>query len=454
MSVTHYPEIHTAVVHGFGVTGRAMAKALRAHGVMVVAFDDSVTDEMVSDAIRYDVRLERNVDANKLRELLAVADVYLPSPGVPETHRAFSIAAEMSVPIESEFDLAARWDSRPIVAVTGTDGKTTVTTLIAAMLRESGIDAVECGNLELPLVEAINESRTQVFVVEASSFRLASTRLFRPAVAVWLNFAPDHLDAHESMETYEQAKARIWRDLDGDYGVVVANADEPIVMRNVPEGVPCVTFGLSQASDARCEQGALVLADGTSLVDIDQLPRRFPHDLANALAASTAAQLVGATIEGMRTALRSFTGLPHRVQYVGTLNGSKWYDDSKATTPHAVVSAVQSFSSVILLAGGRNKGLDLRVLNEAVPPVRAVVAIGESADEIAHAFAGHCEVRLAKKSMAEAVRIAAELATAGDAVLLSPGCASFDWYRSYAERGDDFVACAQQIDGFSLGVIR
>lgn len=454
MSVAHYPEIHTAVVHGFGVTGRAMAKALRAHGVMVVAFDDAVTDEMISDAIRYDVRLERNVDANKLRELLAVADVYLPSPGIPETHRAFSIAAEMSVPIESEFDLASRWDDRPIVAVTGTDGKTTVTTLIAAMLRESGIDAVECGNLELPLVEAINESRTQVFVVEASSFRLASTRLFRPAVAVWLNFAPDHLDAHESMETYEQAKARIWRDLDADYGVVVANADEPIVMRNIPAGVRCLTFGLREPSDARCEGDALVLADGTSLVAIDQLPRRFPHDLANALAASTAAQLVGATIEGMRTALRSFTGLPHRVQYVGSLNGSKWYDDSKATTPHAVVSAVQSFSSVVLLAGGRNKGLDLRELNQTVPPVRAVVAIGESADEIAHAFAGRCEVRLAKSSMAEAVRIAAELANAGDAVLLSPGCASFDWYSSYAERGDDFVACAQQIDGFSLGVIR
>lgn len=454
MSLATYPEIHTAVVHGFGITGRAMAKALRAHGVMVVAFDDQVTDEMVSDAIRFDVRLERNVDANKLRELLAVADVYLPSPGIPETHRAFSIASDMGVPIESEFDLAARWDDRPIVAVTGTDGKTTVTTLIASMLRNSGIEAVECGNLELPLVEAIEESRTQVFVVEASSFRLASTRLFRPAVAVWLNFAPDHLDAHESMESYEQAKARIWRDLDADFGAIVANADEPMVMRNVPPNVKCLTFGLDAPSDARVLNGALLLADGSKVAEIDQLPRRFPHDLANALAASTAAQLVGATIEGMQTALRSFTGLPHRVQYVGACNGTKWYDDSKATTPHAVVSAVRSFSSVVLIAGGRNKGLDLRVLSETVPPVRAVVAIGESADEIAQAFAGHCEVRVAKNSMADAVRFAAELSQNGDAVLLSPGCASFDWYRSYAERGNDFVFCAQQLDGFSVGVIR
>ena len=196
--------------------------------------------------------------------------------------------------------------------------------------------------------------------------------------------------------------------------------------------------------------GWLCLPDGTRLIAVDELPRSFPHDITNALAASVAALAAGATIEGVRHTLRSFKGLHHRVQYVGQVDGVRWYDDSKATTPHAVETALQAFDSVVLIAGGRNKGLDLAALGAHVPPVRAVVAIGEAAAEVHNAFHGRCEIRVIETSIADAVEVAAELSQPGDVVLLSPGCTSFDWFRSYGERGDQFANVVRALPGFTM----
>ena len=182
---------------------------------------------------------------------------------------------------------------------------------------------------------------------------------------------------------------------------------------------------------------------GEALVAVDELWRALPHDLANALAASATALEGGGHADGVRTALRAFRGLPHRVEPVGTWDGVAWYDDSKATAPHATLAAVRGFASVVLIAGGRNKGLDLRVLAAAAPHLRSVVAIGEAADEVAAAFFGLRPVTVAT-SMEEAVTLAAGQAQAGDAVVLSPGCASFDWYAGYAERGDAFAALVRR----------
>jgi UDP-N-acetylmuramoylalanine--D-glutamate ligase len=444
--------LRSAIVYGFGVTGRAMASALRERGVGVVAVDEHPSEQMRAAAASCGVELVESPTVQGMARLLEGRDILLPTPGLPEAHPVFAVAAAAGVPIESEFDLADRWDTRPIVAITGTDGKTTVTTLVTAMLSESGVRAVACGNTETPLVEAIADPDAAVFVVEASSFRLGATRRFRPVVAVWLNFAPDHLDAHLSLATYEAAKARIWADLDADHGVAVANANDPVVLANRNREANTITFGIEgSGADASVVDGWLRLPDGTALVAVEDLPRRFPHDLTNALAASIAALAVGATLDGVRVALRSFHGLAHRVQFIGSRDGVRWYDDSKATTPHAVLGAVSSFDSVVLVAGGRNKGLDLSVLAEAVPPVRAVVAIGESADEVASAFAGRCPVHRVTTSMTDAVSAADALARPGDVVLLSPGCASFDWYSSYAERGDAFTSQASALSDFVSG---
>ena len=439
-------DLTKVAVVGFAVTGRAVAAALVSRGISVLAVDDHPSASMRAEAASIGVELLEAPDLGVLAERIAGLDAILPSPGIPDHHPVFAAAEALSLPVLSEFDLAAKWDQRPIVAVTGTDGKTTVTTLITEMLAASGVSAVACGNTETPLVEAIANPGTEVFVVEASSFRLGHTQRFRPAVAVWLNFAPDHLDVHRSLSAYESAKSRIWADLDEDFGLAVASATDPVVLANRPPMARTITFGPSgSGADATVAAGVLRLPDGTPLVAVEELPRSFPHDITNSLAASVAALAMGADLEAVRAVLRTFKGLAHRVQLVAEHGEVRWFDDSKATTAHAALAAIAGFHSVVLIAGGRNKGLDLSVLVEAVPPVRAVIAIGESAPQIAAVFAGRCEVVVITTSMDDAVRAAGELARSGDVVLLSPGCASFDWFRSYSERGDAFAASVHEL---------
>ena len=433
--------ISSALVVGFAVTGRAVAAALQQHGVAVVACDDGPTDPMRAAAASMGVALIERPTRDDLAHLVHGVDAVLPSPGIPDAHAVLDIADRSGIPILSEFDLAGLWDSRPLVAVTGTDGKTTVTTMITSMLSESGRTALACGNLATPLVEAIADPSVEIFVVEASSFRLGHSRRFRPTVAVWLNFAPDHLDVHASLAAYEAAKARIWADLDPGSGVAIVNAEDPVVVANRNERVRTITFGSEgSGADATVGDGVLRLPDGTTLVAVDELARALPHDISNALAAAVAALAAGAELEAVRTVLRRFGGLPHRVEFVAELEGVRWYDDSKATTPHAVTAAIRGFDSVVLIAGGRNKGLDLSELARSTPPVRAVVAIGEAAAEVAEVFAGRCDTVVIDTNMHDAVAAAEAFARPGDSVLLSPGCASFDWFGSYGERGDAFAA--------------
>jgi UDP-N-acetylmuramoylalanine--D-glutamate ligase len=213
----------------------------------------------------------------------------------------------------------------------------------------------------------------------------------------------------------------------------------------VPEGVATVTFSCAAGAAADgidyyvTSDGGLAGPDGAEFLPVAELPRSLPLDVANSLAAAATARAAGASVEGCRAALRRFPGLPHRVQLVAEHHGVRWYDDSKSTTPASVLAAVAGFTSVVLIAGGRNKGLDLGVLGRTAPPVRRVVAIGDAAAEVEAAFSGLVPVTRAA-SMAAAVSSAAELAEPGDVVLLSPGCASFDWYHSYAERGEEFTA--------------
>jgi UDP-N-acetylmuramoylalanine--D-glutamate ligase len=281
-------------------------------------------------------------------------------------------------------------------------------------------------------------------VAEVSSFQLAFAESFRPVVAVWLNLAPDHLDWHGDLDAYVAAKARIWAN-QGPGDVAVVNADDAVVMAQAARAPSrLVTFGLApDRSNFTVVDGWLRGPDGP-LVEVATLARSLPHDLTNALAASAAALAAGATVEGVRAALSAFAPLPHRLSLVGYAGGVRWYDDSKATNPHAAIAAVKGFDSVVLLAGGRNKGLDLSELSEVADRVRSVVAIGEAAPQVAAAFEGRRPVYLAS-SMMEAVTLAAEAAKPGDVVLLSPGCASFDWYRSYAERGDDFATAVNAL---------
>lgn len=431
------------LVLGLGVTGRAVLRCLVAHGEGAVAVDDRPSTAGRALAEELGVELVEAPNAAALAELVRRVDAVVPSPGVPDHHPVFAEAANAHVPILSEFDLASRWDQRPHVAITGTNGKTTVTELTRAMLAASGLRAVAVGNTEVPLVAAIEDASIDVFVVEASSFRLLHSAHYAPAVGTWLNLAPDHLDNHATLAAYEAAKVRLWADQRADQ-VAIGNADDPVVSAHLHRAPGRhVTFGLGLDADHHLEGERLVLADGSTLAATYELPRAFPHDLANALAAAASTIHGGGTAAGARDALLAFEGLPHRVSLVGEAGGVRWYDDSKATAPHATLAALRGFDSVVLIAGGRNKGLDLSELAGAARHVRAVVAIGEAGPDVALAFDGVRPVRVAT-SMDDAVDAAATLARPGDAVLLSPACASFDWYGSYAERGDDFVRAVRQ----------
>lgn len=444
----HEVEVEVALVVGLGIAGAASARALAARGWVVTATDDQLAPPAAERArvlADLGVATVARPDDVELSALVAAADVVVPSPGVPFAHPALVDARRRGIPVWSEFELAARWAPElPLVAVTGTNGKTTVVTLIAAMLQASGRRTAAVGNTDVPLVDVLDGS-LDIAVVEASSFRLEFTETFAPAVAVWLNFAPDHLDWHPSLEHYRAAKAKVWSSQGAD-DVAIASIDDPVVAA-AAQGLRSrvETFGLT-AGDWRQEGDHLVGPPGR-LLAVAELARALPHDVTNALAAAAAAAAAGADLDAVRAVLQAFRGLPHRLALVGEHGGVRWYDDSKATVPAATATAVAAFDSVVLIAGGRNKGLDLGALASVAGRVRHVVAIGEAADDIALAFEGRSPVTRAT-SMDEAVVVAAGAAEQGDVVLLSPGCASFDWYGSYGERGDDFArAVAEHVGG-------
>ncbi|GAC1314245.1 MAG: UDP-N-acetylmuramoyl-L-alanine--D-glutamate ligase [Acidimicrobiales bacterium] len=439
-----------ALVVGLAVTGQAVVRQLQARGHTVTVADDRPSDLARGFAAGAGLELIEAPAAGSWDALVRRHDVVLPSPGVPAHHPVFAAATVAGVPVWSEFELATRWSEVPIAAITGTNGKTTVTVLVTEMLERSGKKTVAAGNTDLPLVDALDRG-LDVIVVEASSFRLQLTETFAPRVGTWLNLAEDHLDWHPSMADYTAAKAKIWaRQGAGD--VAIANADDPVVAehgRRAPASVQWFSIAGPVAGWWWDHQRNTLVGPAGSFADVTRLSRRLPHDLSNALAATATAVAAGARVEACAAVLADFHGLAHRVALIADAGGVRWYDDSKATTPASVLAAVRGFDSVVLIAGGRNKGLDLSVLGAAVPPVRAVVAIGDAATDVEAAFEGAgVEVRIAA-TMAEAVTRAGELSRPGDAVLLSPGCASFDWYRDYTARGDDFARLVVEHTGAS-----
>jgi UDP-N-acetylmuramoylalanine--D-glutamate ligase len=433
----------TALVYGMAIAGDAVARALHDRGVRVLVADDAPNDAKVAAAGAVGAELIGCPDASALDKLVDAADMVCPAPGVAETHPVIGVAKRRGKPIRTEIDLAYEWEQqrsggpRPMLAVTGTDGKTTTTMMAAAMLRCAGVKVAAVGNTEVPLIAAL-ETGVDAFVVECSSFRLNWIDHFRSEASVWLNLAADHQNWHVSMRAYEQAKARMWRH-NRPTDVVVGSATDPIVMRNLAgvTGRRC-TFGASEA-DYRLV-GSTLTGPGGALVERSMMTRDLPHDVSNALAAAAItieSGLVGAA--AVAEALVAFEHPPHRIEPIGEFAGAKWYNDSKATTPHAAITAIRGFRGVVLLAGGRNKGLDLASMAAEHDRVKAVVALGEAAPIIHDAFLRWCPV-VEVTSMQAAVAAAAAFAGAGDTVLLSPACASFDWYPDggYPARGDDF----------------
>lgn len=444
MTVSH----ESTLVFGLAIAGQAVARELVRRGESVVLADDAVTDLHQAFSKQIGMPLVALTSSSEIQQVLNSVARVAPAPGIPEGHPVIVAARELGVEICSELEIAYRYERdspsepRPMVGITGTDGKTTTTMMTAAILESAGLRTMAVGNTDVPLISALNTD-ARAFAVECSSFRLAHTQQFRMCASAWLNFAPDHLDWHPNLNDYFEAKAKMWAHcVEGD--VAVAPFDDlRIIKAAQASNARIVTFGIT-GGDYHSFDGWLCGPMGR-IMPISEMGRSLPHDVSNALAAIAVCLEAGlANVADVASALQSFKNAPHRIQFVGEKGGVRWFNDSKATSPHAVSVALNSFENIVLIAGGKNKGLDLSALAEQPSRMRAVVAIGDASDEIAHAFTGVCEIKRAT-SMQEAVNMADSIAQDGDVVLLSPGCTSYDWYANYGQRGEDFMKCVGKL---------
>jgi UDP-N-acetylmuramoylalanine--D-glutamate ligase len=369
--------------------------------------------------------------------LLEGVDAVIASPGFPERSAPIVAALDAGIAVISELEFGAAHLGAPYVAVTGTNGKTTIANVTTDMLNGSGVRAVAAGNIGTPIC-SLDRTAADVFVIEASSFQLRFIDRFRPMVAGLINVADDHLDWHGSEGSYFASKARIFENMSGN-DLVVFNEDDPGAARAAALA-RCRTLavsGLAVSDDGvgRAD-GSLVLFD-----DVLPLATTDPSWVADLAMAAVMATSAGASGEGVASVLTGFHSGPHRRRTVGQTGGITWVDDSKATNPHAARAAASAYDRVILLAGGRNKDLDLSTIAPAT--VRYVVAFGEAGPSVADAVTQPVTV---VENLAAAVAAAARIAEEGDTVLLAPGCASFDEFESYAVRGTRFAQLVERME--------
>lgn len=441
----------SVLVIGVGRSGMATAQVLRSRGIAVVAYDDreaSTLGDKADSLKRIGVPL---IGGAELDQAARAASAAVLSPGVPFTNAAVLAVQRLGVPVYAEIEVAYRICAAPIIAITGSKGKSTTTALVGHILRTAGIGARVGGNIGDPLInEAAQATPDEWVVAEVSSFQLEGIREFAPRISVLLNITADHLDRYPSMEEYAEAKYRIFANQRAQ-DAFVGNADDEYCarLRAGARSIPSAQHWFSAAGDSTAEMsvhdGAIVRRSGRSrrrstLIGAHEMRLRGAHNVENAMAASLAALLAGAPASAVRSGLRSFEPLPHRLAAVESDDGIGWIDDSKATNPDAVVKALESFDEpIVLIAGGRAKNTDFAALARAASKrAKTVILIGESAKEIGSLLSG-VDIIYAR-GMDEAVDAAAQAASPGDVVLLSPGCASFDMFDSAEHRGDVFAA--------------
>lgn len=429
------------LVVGLGVAGAAVARALVAEGARVRVSEarEAVPGADELAALGVDVRLGGHAP-----EHLEDVDVVVPSPGVPEHAPVLRWALERGLPIWSELDVGAHLCRVPYVAITGTNGKSTTTELVASMLAAAGLDAVACGNIGHPFAAAAREGH-DALAVEASSFQLRFHHALRPRVSVLLNLAADHLDWHGTPEAYAAAKARIFA-LQGPDDVHVGNADDAsaALSREAPCRVVWFRTGPPEPGEVGLEDGAVIARVGADRVELGRPVGASAGFLADCAAAAAAALAFGIEPSAVAEGIARMRPLPHRGEEVARVDGVRFVDDSKATNVHAALHAIRGKRDVVLIAGGMAKGVDLSPLAEAASSLAGLVAIGEAAPELVALFEGRVPVQVAG-SIEDAVRAAHAMAPEGGTVLLAPACASWDMFRDYRERGDRFAAAARAL---------
>jgi len=441
------------LVVGMGRSGVACARFLNNRGGRVTVTDSA--DEKTLASAAADLRSQGISVAlgPHLAKFFEAADLIVLSPGVPHTLPPLLDALRRGVPILGEIELASRFIQDPIVAVTGTNGKTTTTTLLDRMIHASGLTTFVGGNIGTPLIEYVAEGiRRDRVVVEISSFQLDTITCFRPAVGVLLNITPDHLDRYDDFSAYAWSKGRIFEN-QGAADVAVLNSADPAVAQISRRIVARKWFFNPQSPEddgAFIDDGALVIriqGRAPQVVNLASTSLFGSHNLENIAAAALATLAAGGNVGGIESALGDFKGLPHRLESVGRVGGVRYIDDSKATNTDAVLRALDAFDSpIVLIMGGRDKGGGYGLLQDAVKrKVKGLVLIGEAKDDIAGELGAFCGNVSKVSSMTAAVRRAHEWALPGDVVLLSPACSSFDMFKDYAHRGEAFRVAVMKL---------
>lgn len=442
---------HILVV-GLGKTGSALVRFLYRRGARVTATDQGDAKMLAGVlAAMDDMDVTLELGGHRIETFLS-ADLIVLSPGVPHTIEPVRQARAKNIPVTGEIELAYRFLETPIIAITGTNGKSTTTLLTGEMLKDAGYAVFVGGNLGTPLIAFADQGGTADFaVVEISSFQLDTIETFRPKVAVLLNITADHLDRYDDFAGYVRSKGRVFENQGPDDAAVV-NAKDPAIKQLLPSiRATVLPFNAEDTGG----NGAWLTDERIRLklpgADAEWLDCRNicllgAHNRENIAAAALAASSVGAPILGIQKTISHFHGLNHRMTLVAAINGVEFIDDSKATNVDAVVRALESFSSpVILILGGRDKKGGYWALKSVLAErVKHLIVMGEAADTIKAELADAGPITHVF-SMKEAVRAAWEAAKAGDTVLLSPACASFDMYESYAHRGEDFAEQVRQL---------
>ncbi|MDQ2817747.1 MAG: UDP-N-acetylmuramoyl-L-alanine--D-glutamate ligase [Candidatus Eremiobacteraeota bacterium] len=445
------------LVFGVGRSGMAAAEVLLKRGIAVVAYDDGPPAGLERQRSRLAQLHVPLIGRDSLTGAVPSINAAVLSPGIPQDNAAIALLRRSGVPLYSEIELAYRFSPAPMIAVSGSKGKSTTTQLIAHLIANAGLSVGVGGNIGRPLVlEAVAQPPPRWIVAEVSSFQLEHIERFAPRISVLLNISADHLDRYPSMDDYAQAKYRIFEN-GRQHSDFVGNADDPRLCRlrqTAPDRLPVRSWWFSldpSSTDADIVAGGGVIRwrhDGqwAKLMDVTALPLPGAHNVANAMAAALAARAASVPPEAIRTGLKTFQPLAHRLQTVARVDGVTWIDDSKATNPDAVVKALEACTQpAVLIAGGKAKRTDFADMGQAISRLTtAVVLIGESAAGIAAHIAGPAVHRAG--SMREAVAIAAKTARPGQCVLLSPGCASFDMFGSAEQRGDVFARLARELE--------
>ncbi len=434
------------LIVGFGSTGASVARFLQLHDVTFEVADECDQQTASEHASTLSCEFHTQFSA----DLFKTFDVLVLSPGVPRSLTSIKEAIAAGVDVIGDIELFAGVVEAPVIAVTGSNGKSTVVSWIAHTLQGAGINAIACGNIGLPALDSLGES-ADVYVLELSSYQLESTRSLKPLAAAVLNVSDDHLDRYDDIEHYAAVKRSLLKD--AEYCVV--NQDDPRTWPQDDESIEgvCEKFTLSTKSDQNSRWHRVIKNDQTWLCDenfafLDQSELSVPgdHNAANALAVLALIEPLQVPFTALKKGLVGFAGLPHRSEYIGESKGVRWYNDSKGTNIDACSKAIQAMpGSVILIAGGISKGADFSALRQLVEQrVKLLILIGRDRAQIRNQLEGSTTIIMAEE-LRSAVEAAHQHAKDGDVVLLSPACSSFDMFRNFEDRGEQFAATVEEV---------